>query len=478
MNAAYPVRRDPPPAPSAYARVRVAGQALAIAADQVLQAGPWPTEGLLPVPRRGGALAGMCRHEGGLLPVVALDRWCPMGAAPEGATSAADRRLLVLRSGDAVVGLSADAVLGVNPAPASGAVRLHHADEEHELFQSAVMLAGEATCVLEVGRLTRLARVWADLATLDDTAAPEEAEAQRGHAGPLLLHAVLSAGGLLAALPVGALRQVVATPPLEIDFGRGAPVRGLCQWSQRKLPVLDLALRLGAPPADAALPRWMAVVGAGPAMAGLLIDEACRLLPLPAGPAGPAGDPIDLPPGLLPPVMTAMGAVRPLDAAALLAGLPMALPTGDVAAVDTTAAAPPRSPAHLVFEADGLYATPVEGIAAVVPLPADAAERLMAGQPTSLPWRGELLPLKRLPRYGGDQPRQPPALAVVVQPEHARPLALAIGRLVSWVPANTAVASGMRMAPLGDLQMISVGRAAAAVSWMVLDLAELAYLLD
>lgn len=469
---------------TAYARVRVGRQSLAIPAEQVLQAGAWPADGLLPVPRRGGALAGMCPHEGGLLPVVALDRWCPMGEAPDPGD---DRRLLVLRSGGALVGLAADAVLGVSPAPDSGPVRLHHEDEEHELFQSAVMLGGEPTCVLEVGRLTRLARVWAERARLDG----EDADAATGHGRPgapaastqqpqRVAHAVLSAGGLLAALPVVHLRQVVAAPPLDIDFGRGAPVRGLCQWGQRKLPVIDLAQRLCATPPAGPLPGWMAVVSVEGAMAGLLIDEACQLLGLVPADAGDS----ELPAGLLPPVLTVLGAVQPLDAAALLAGLPMAtLPAGAASASAPAGgaaggAAQRGSPPYLVFEADGLYASPVEGIAAIVPLPADSARRLMAGDSPSLDWRGELLPLRLLPRYGGAAaPQQLPTLAVVLAPPGGRPTALAIGRLQSWVPANTATTAGMRMAPLGELQMISVGRPGAAASYMVLDLAQLAYLL-
>ncbi|WP_198157096.1 chemotaxis protein CheW [Aquincola tertiaricarbonis] len=470
--------------PAAYARVRVGRQALAIPAEQVLQAGPWPADGLLPVPRRGGALAGMCHHDGGLLPVVALERWCPIATdVPDApATPGDDRRLLVLRCGSALVGLAADAVLGVSPAPAAGPVRLHHEDEEHELFQSAVMLGGEATCVLEVGRLTRLARVWAERARLHGDApdAAAAADAGAGAAGPDDLarpvpHAILSAGGLLAALPVQHLRQVVPAPALEIDFGRGAVVRGLCQWSQRKLPVIDLAQRLCATPPAGPLPRWMAVLSVDGAMAGLLIDEACQLLPLP--PSAPADD-AGLPPGLLPPRMTALGAVQPLDVAALLDGMPMAVQPGAAAAGAATTAAR-GSPAYLVFEADGVYASPVDGIAAIVPLPPDSARRLLAGEGSTLAWRDQLLPLQLLPRYGGaGAPQQLPELAVVLAPAGARPTALAIGRLVSWVPANTATTAGMRMAAVGELQMISVGRPGAAASYMVLDLAQLAFLLN
>lgn len=472
-------------APAAYARVRVGRQALAIPAEQVLQAGPWPADGLLPVPRRGGALAGMCHHDGGLLPVVALERWCPIAAdAPDASAEPGDdRRLLVLRCGSALVGLAADAVLGVSAAPAAGPVRLHHEDEEHELFQSAVMLGGEPTCVLEVGRLTRLARVWAERARMDGDASEAGAvpggEAAEPGAGPRpapVPHAVLSAGGLLAVVPVHHLRQVVAAPPLEIDFGRGAMVRGLCQWSQRKLPVIDLAQRLCATPPAGPLPRWMAVLSVDGAMAGLLIDEACQLLALPASP--PADDDAGLTPGLLPPVKTVLGAVQPLDAAALLAGLPMAVQPPAAVAGSAAAGASRGSPAYFVFEADGLYASPVDGIAAIVPLPADSARRLLAGESATLPWRDQLLPLQLLPRYGGaDAPQQLPTLAVVLVPADGRPTALAIGRLVSWVPANTATTAGMRMAALGELQMISVGRPGAAASYMVLDLAQLAFLL-
>lgn len=473
---------------AAYARVRVGRQSLAIPAEQVLQAGAWPADGLLPVPRRGGALAGMCHHEGGLLPVVALDRWCPMGEAPEPGD---DRRLLVLRSGGTLVGLAADAVLGVSPAPDAGPVRLHHEDEEHELFQSAVMLGGEPTCVLEVGRLTRLSRVWAERARLDgdetgtdleaggSAAATAAASAARPAAAPgsdLAPHAVLSAGGLLAALPVRHLRQVVAAPPLDIDFGRGTPVRGLCQWRERKLPVVDLAQRLCATTPSGPLPRWMAVVSVDGAMAGLLVDEACQLLPLPLSPPPAAHDDAGRLPGLLPPLMTPLGVVQPLDAAGLLAGLPMAVQPDQAAA--SAASAARGSPAYFVFEADGLYASPVDGIAAIVSLPEDSARRLLAGETGTLPWRDQLLPLQLLPRYGGAaEPQQLPSLAVVLAPAGGTPTALAIGRLVSWVPANTATTAGMRMAALGELQMISVGRPGAAASYMVLDLAQLAYLL-
>lgn len=438
-----------------HARVRIGGHQVAVPARAVLAALPAGTAagGL---PRRDGPLVGTCATAWGMVPVVDLGRWLPMGAA-DGAGE-----LLVLQDGSRRVAVRTDALQGV---AAGGSVeRLHRDQDPAQLFQSAVRWPGDDALVglLEVGRLAALAEAWADGGP-DGMAEVRAADAALAGDGPARPHAVLEAGGVLWALPVAQLLQVEPAAPLECALAGDGGIRGWCTWRGQKLPVLDAGLLHGLPASAGAL---QAIVTDGRQVAALQVDAVRQLHALAA--AGPADGRPQLADGL--------GEVRRLDAAALLRGATAPALAGGRSAGGASAGHTSRqadAATHLLFEHDATYAAPAAPILQVLPLQPGQARALAAGEPVHLPWRGGLVPLHALPCYSGRRPSAPPQAALVVRPAgDAPPVALAVGTLRGW--DTGAQASRLRVPLLGEFTVLTVGAGRARSSHTVVDLAEVA----
>jgi chemotaxis signal transduction protein len=94
-------------------------------------------------------------------------------------------------------------------------------------------------------------------------------------------HLLVRAGEQVCALPLGAVRRVVRALAVHPLPGAAAELRGLAELGGEPLPVLDLALLVGAPPgATPAFPVTI-VVWAGPPEAretvGLAADAALEV---------------------------------------------------------------------------------------------------------------------------------------------------------------------------------------------------------
>lgn len=477
-----PAAEPATPGAGAYVQVRVGRCHIAIHVDQVREALPMPPDGLTPLPRRSGALLGLVHASGVPVPVVALERWLPIDAAAETTT----QRLLVLQHADGQLALRVDAVLGVKAALPAGAHQVHHADDDDELFDAVVPAAEgmPALCRLEVGRLMRLSQVWCADARADRCLPSPSAAAGAANAGAVATqrHAVFLIADERWAVPVGVLERVVPLPAIELALGGERRSWAIAEWQGRKLPLVDISAgRAASSPASA---PWMVVVGDGPLALGLTVTACLQFVDLARDACASTPDD-ELLAGIA--VLADIGKLRVLDPAKLFRLTPETSISRVSAAGSTGVAnAPSDAPEpvpYLVFEADQRYASPVEGIVGVVELPDATREDLRTGESAVLAWRGQTLRVVNLPtlsdaaRAGGGAEAR---LAVLVQPTDptAPPLGIAIKRLTDWLPAHTAWRSGMRMGGLGAFSLIDAPGSPDVASVVVVDLAQMAYLLD
>jgi len=440
-----------------HARVRVGKHDIAVPAAAVLAARHADAP-LAALPRRGGAAVGACDTPWGVVPVIDLSRWLDMGTTAE-----PGRVVLVLQHGSRRVAVRADELRGISAA--SGVERLLHDEDPDELFQSAVRWPAGAglSALLDVGRLADLAQAWAGLAD----AAPVVAPAPTAPGVRLTVHAVLSAGGHLWAIPAAQLLQVVSALPLESALAGDSATRGFCTWRGSKMPVVDLARLLGKPGPPGGL---MALVAEGDRAAAFQVDAVRQLVPF--APATGGAGPLVRVPGL--------GEVRPIDVAALLSRLPEAsVGHAPHERHKTRASITNRRAAagvpHVLFEHDATYATPAERVLQVLALDQQQASAVAEGAAVHLPWRGRMVPLHALPCYSGRPAGLPQVALVVDVPDAEGPVAIAAVRLHGW--ETTARADGVRLPSMGELGLLTVGDGAARSSHMVIDLAEVAYAL-
>lgn len=476
-NGAMPAAAMPPQSGTrtAVVHVRVGRCDIAIALDQVRQALPLPAQGLAALPRRSGALLGVADVDGAAVPIVALERWLPLEHTAE---PAALQRLLVLQHDSAQVGLRVDAVLGVKAVAPADIRRLHHTPDDNELFESVVPAsAGTPTlCLLEVARLMHLSQAWceaADLAPAARTQAPAGAERPDTRTRR---YALLQIGPEQWAVPVEAVERVLPLPPPELALGGSERSWAIAQWQGRKLPLVDISA--GRQASDRQNTPWMVLLAQGPLVLGLTVSACLQVVDVAQAALAPApGDALRTGVVLLP----GQGACQVLDVAKLFAATPEASisrrqPT---AAPAPTAAEATEPLPYLVFSTDQRYASPVEGIAGVVPLPGAVQEDLRQGRRAVLAWRGQTVPVVNLPAIGKATASAQPLLAVLVQTpgSTAPPLGIAIHSLIDWLPAHSVRRSGMRLGAMGEFGLINACGAVEHANLVVLDLAQMAYLL-
>lgn len=191
--------------------------------------------------------------------------------------------------------------------------------------------------------------------------------------------------------------------------------------------------------------------------------------------------------------MPGLGTLRVLDIGKLFEAVPEAA-VSDVAPAPTQAdgtegavGAPTDAQADagqagghfLVFEADALYASPVDSVVGVVELPQPTIDELVRGRTAVMPWRGKTLKVVSLPSLNGRPGAEPPRMAILLQPdpaEHAT-VGIAIARLCDWLPAHRADVREMRLGSVGEFRMVTHQHDGASASMVVVDLGQLAYLL-
>lgn len=463
-----------------YVHVRVGTCDIAIRIEQVLQALPLPPQGLTALPRRSGGLLGIADVTGAAVPIVALERWLPLET--EG-NDAALQRLLVLQHAGGLVGIRVDAVLGVKAVALADIQKVHQEPDENELFESVVSASAcdPALCILEVARLMRLGQAWcaaAELtpATLADTQASAQAPKSTGRTRR---YAVVLIGKERWAVPVDTVERVVALPATELTLGPTERSWAISQWQGRKLPLVDISE--GRQASDRQSAPWMMMLSHGSLVLGLTVTACEQFLALDQSVIASTPDDALLAGVALVPDL---GKLQILSVAKLFSRIPEASISRNAAVSTDTNNGAASSDAteplpYLVFDADQRYASPVEGIVGVVELPLTAREDLQLGRRAVLMWRGNTVHVANLPAIAKSKGTNPSLLAVLVQPAGSTspPIGIAIRSLCDWLPAHSARRSGMRMGAMGELGLINAKGALDHANLVVVDLAQIAYLL-
>lgn len=459
-----------------FARVRVAAATLAIDTAGIERAIPVPPGGLGRVPRRSGALAGVIAVDGVVIPVVALGEWVELGPSAGATLQAA--RILILRGAQGRFGVLVDELLGVDSVPRLHVQRIHGEDDPQELFDCALPSreAGAPPLpLLEVGRLMRLAKLWCEQDGLPQEAGLPAVSSRR--AG-LARYAVFAVGSpdqeTLFAFPVATVTQVVAAPVPESVLKMGARHCGITNYRGRKIAMVDMSAVLGL---GANLGTgWMAVLAHDEQMLGVCVGAAKRLVDLSTADIKPAPEQALLQ-GLA--HVEDLGDVRVLDMDRLFAAAPESAIGGRVSRTD---AAPHPAPdgavgvAHIVYETDRRYASPVTGIVGIVPLDRSAAEALGSGSSAMIRWRDRAVRVSTMPSLDS-QARVESKLAVIVQTGDEF-TGIAIHRLEAWLPPRSVQPDNVRMGSAGEISMITLPSQAEHASLMVIDLQDMGHLLS
>lgn len=463
-----------------HVHVRVGVCDIAIPIDQVQQALPLPPQGLVALPRRSGGLLGVADVAGTAVPIVALERWLPL---EEGHDPAALQRLLVLQYAGSLVGIRVDAVLGVKAIAGTDARKVHHTPQEDELFESVVPASANhpMLCILEVARLMRLGQAWCEAAelapaVLADTQtlppAPQQVSSTRRYA-------IFMTGNERWAVPVDAVQRVVPVPATELALGGTERSWAISQWQGRKLPLVDIST--GRQSSDRQGALWMVLLAHGALVVGLTVTACQQFVDIAQGAVSSTQDDALLA-GVA--VLPELGKLQILDVTKLFGLTPEASisrmkQTSAGTHSDTTPPDATEPLPYLVFDADQRYASPVEGIVGVVELPATAREDLQQGRRAVLAWRGCTVHVINLPAIAKSAVPADPLLAVLVQAPSgtSAPIGIAIRSLSDWLPAHSARRSGMRMGAMGEFGLINARGAVEHTNLVVVDLAQMAYLL-
>jgi len=462
-----------------HVHVCVGGCDIAISIEQVRQAVPLPAQGLTPLPRRSGALLGVADVAGAAVPIVALERWLPLPAQAEDNGA---QRLLVLQHDNALVGIRVDAVRGMKAVAMAGVRRVHHVPDDSELFDSVVpATASEPTlCILEVARLMRLAQVWCAAAELAPALLVDAVVPVAQNPGSSTQRfAVFLIGRERWAVPVAAVQQVVPLPETELALGRNERNWAIGQLRGRKLPLVDISE--GRQASDRQAAPWMVLLGQGPLALGLTVSECEQFVDLAPDvvsctPDDALMDGVFLGPDLDKLQILDVDKLFGLTPAASISRVAPGGAGSDSSAAPSDAAEPLP---YLVFDADQRYASPVEGIVAVVEIPPRAQEDLRQGQRAFLAWRDQTVRVINLPAIARSAVPADPLLAVLVQApgDASAPIGIAIRGLCDWLPAHSVRRSGMRMGAMGELGLINAKGAVDHTNLVVVDLAQMAYLL-
>jgi len=324
------------------------------------------------------------------------------------------------------------------------------------VFQTAVRSPddGRVLSLLEVGRLADLAAAWSQVERGDD-AAGAASPAASIPAPDTRTWALLQTGAGRLAVAPGDLAEVIPMPPLE-RFG-GAIDSAYCVWRGRHLPVLAAGTLIGAD-TDGGGDGLLAVIEHGGLTLGLPVRAALHMAAI-AGRGLPSLD------GVTATVFDADGlAIHLLDTTRLFARFPEAAlskPDAGMAAaaghrLDKRAG---NAMAYLVFEADGLGATPVAAVEQILPLPAPAG--------ASMDWRGTAISLVDLRGAAslGD------AGNVLVVRGAGHHVGYLVTRVHSLIPPGTGQLYRMGAANGEGLEFITTGEGVEQASYRILDLA-------
>ena len=420
------------------------------------------------LPRRGaaagaGAIIGLFNHLGQPLALLDLALWVKLGDddAPR-----RYRRALIVRADGHTVAIAVDAVRGLHRIGADSITRISHDDDQDEIFHSVARCAGidGVVNVLDVRRLMALAMTWSGDGRMENAAAATAPLAARPETAPApatVAYGVVAGSGCGIAFPLADLLELLPAPAL--DTFQSPLTAGLCLWRGRHLPVTSLARCLPALAVTTDAPTLMAVFERDGLALGVLIDQVPAIRHFAAG----ADD-----------AMTAIA-----DGAALvhlvgMAGLYARFPEralSRAAAQVTTShhsndSERSNRSSHIVFDADGVTSTPIDGIEAVLPLPT------LSPGAAHMAWSGAAIALHDLRAAAGAVPGG--AGTVIVVRGRYQALGFIVGAVQALVQARAGRLSRLAMAGRGMVDLLTVDQASSSgarqTTYATRDLAQLA----
>ena len=467
----------------------------AVPLETVVQAILRPSD-ITYMPRRDSAMEGILTYRGQVLPLLDIRRWLPW----PGDQQTVPAQVLVLKQNAMLFGIVIDAVDGLHKITDEQIQRLHQADDEHELFHSAIRLQQKngseySVGLLDVSALAKLTQVWAAdaMATKDTDGEPiTTASAQKAIAHNAS-YALFTVADKIIGVESQYVAGVIAMPDVQKVLGSDASWRGMAHWRGRDIPVLDTMSSLGLTQlSDAVLPDSLSGETAGKATdadsASLLVilmhDERCIGLPVNAAhavrrldtsaaqTAASAGLPVN-------PILRAVQELpeelsdgRPVflaDGSVWVNACPMsALSRTDVTSKKECG----HRHAHVIVQAGQVWAIGMHWLQAIIVMPEkiDAASAGYAGQLGTLSWQSRTLPLLDLGMLANNQATQInddcKVLIICVKNVY---LGVLVGQLMMLLPARTGELASFSRNGSNSTQMITVRQNEQLRSYGILD---------
>lgn len=474
-----------------YAHIEVAGMQVAVTTEFVRQIVPKPAA-MARLPRREGALQGVFKLRGQVVPVVNLGTWLKLPISTE------PPHVLVLGAEGQVIGVAIDAIHGLLRLRASRVQPVLRDDDDESFFHSVLSVTddSELLSVLDPLRLMKKARAWADGGTPAPSAGSSTVvESRAQHTGdsasPVTAQALVRLGSVALGVPYQHVREVLAQSPVQRVFGKDTAMLGMVRWRDLDVPLADpakvLLLPLAPHPKDRRLMmvlehegRHLAMpVDGVMAVRGFSADEVQAAADTALAPAATFVGSATLAEGQrvllldIPQVLQAYG-FKPLAQ-----GNSGALQVGGVSAPDTELAhTPAQTEPHVVFDMGGEWAAPMGVLHEITPFPADfkpgtGSHGSITG---TFEWRGKTLPVMDLrPAAHAAAVTTTADLKLIVVEAKGRMGALVVNEVLALLPAHKGVHTQVNMPGGERMHLITVGEPPTRKSHRVLDVGALPF---
>lgn len=475
-SAASVAKMDGPDA--SFVMIHIGAVLVAVPVQDVVQGVAWP-ERMDLLPRRASAACGVFDYADQPVAMLDLALWVDLGGdstAPAAAdtakaataTAAAARkqrypRALIVRSGGHMVAIGADAVHGMQKIAQAAITRISHDDNSEEIFHSVArgpQIDGVAN-LLDVQRLMALARTWSG----DAGVATERSDAAAVARALQRQFGVVAGEDCSIGFPVADLVEVLPAPALT-PF-QSPLTEGVCIWRGRHVPVTSIAKcfpHLATAGITRSAPLLALFERDGLAL-GVLLDEVPVIRAFDQPEQSEQREQLDVCA-----IADSNGTlVHLVGLDALYARFPERLLSREVAQAENASRSAGTSrdnsnaSSHIVFEADGVASTPIEGIEAVLSLPA------LAPGATHIAWRGAALPLHDLRARTGDK-----GAVIVVQGKQA-PLGFIVDAVQALVQPRAGRLSRLSMPGRGMVDLLTTASATGGqTTYSTRDLAQMA----
>lgn len=465
-----------------YALVELGQLKLGVNTDCVIQAISRPAN-LTPMPRVQGALDGVFSLRGQVVPVVNLQKW-----REPGAVTGNPAQVLVLRSGQKVIGLAVDAVRGLLKVSHAEVHRVHHDDEPNEFFHSVAMAEDRTTLVslLDPERLMAQVQAWSHNVTGNDPAPLTDATAKAmedtGTHGQLTgTYAVVRVGASLLGFAASVMGEILAMPRLQGLFGKESQFMGIVSWRGHDVPVMNIGATLGLPTGTHADAPWLLVLNSEEGCIGMPVDHIYVVRSFPAHEVQPStaaeGAQARFYQGTV--VHETGERIFLLDGTALIKDCSLsAIGQRGVTTRGTQQVDSDRLNAYVVFRAGVSWAAPMGLMVAITPFPASFHSRqhecpYFLG---TFEWRGQALALLDLRQAHGQAATRPDANTRIIVIQIRGQLAgMVVEAVTALIPAHVGTHAHFSMGRDTKVHMITVGEGEAQKSYKVMDFTALAF---